>query len=151
MTFYDQLVSPRGQALDRYLVRYTGHSLINRVYARSNGIEALPALLLRSRGHKTGLWRDAVLPWFYEGSARVVVGSNGGQPQDPQWALNLRACAEAEIFVGRSLQLVEASFAEGELYQRLWQRATTRVPGYEEYQQACQGQRQIPLILLTTV
>lgn len=151
MTFYDLLISPRGRAMDRYLVRYTGHSLINRVYARRSGIEALPALLLRSRGHKTGLWRDAVLPWIYEGSARVVVGSNGGLPEDPQWVHNLRASAEAEIFVGRSLQMVEASFAEGELYQRLWQRVITRVPGYADYQRACEGQRQIPLILLTTV
>jgi deazaflavin-dependent oxidoreductase (nitroreductase family) len=151
MTLFELLISPRGQALDRYLVRYTGYSLINRAYARHTGIEALPALLLRSRGHKTGLWRDAVLPWFYEGSARVVVGSNGGKPEDPQWVLNLRASGEAEIFVNRGLQLVEASFAEGELYQRLWQRISTRVPGYADYQRACEGQRKIPLILLTTV
>jgi deazaflavin-dependent oxidoreductase (nitroreductase family) len=151
MTVFDLLISPRGQALDRYLVRYTGHSLLTRVFAHRSGIEALPALLLRSRGHKTGLWRGAVLPWFYEGSSRVVVGSNGGQPEDPHWVRNLRASAEAEIFVGRGLQFVEASFAEGELYQRLWQRVITRVPAYADYQRACEGQRQIPLILLTTI
>ena len=90
MAVMDWLISPRGLALDRDLVRYTGHSLINQVYARQAGIDVNPALLLRTQGSKTGLWRDVVLPWFYEGSARVVVGSNGGAERDPGWVSNLR-------------------------------------------------------------
>lgn len=149
--FFDLLISPRGQALDRHLVRYTGHSLINRAFTYRSGIDATPALLLRTRGQKTGLWRDVVLPWFYEDGDRLVVGSNGGQATDPHWVQNLRASPQAEIFVGRSLQMVEARFVEGELYQRLWGRVSTRVPAYAEYQQSCEGQRQIPLVLLKTV
>jgi deazaflavin-dependent oxidoreductase (nitroreductase family) len=149
--FFDLLISPRGQALDRHLVRYTGHSLINRAFTYRSGIDATPALLLRTRGQKTGLWRDVVLPWFYEDGDRLVVGSNGGQATDPHWVQNLRASPQAEIFVGRSLQMVEARFVEGELYQRLWGRVSARVPAYAEYQQSCEGQRQIPLVLLKTV
>jgi deazaflavin-dependent oxidoreductase (nitroreductase family) len=151
MALFDLLTSSRGLALDRYLVRYTGHSLVNHVFARKSGIEAQPALLLRSQGRKTGLWRDAVLPWFYHGSTLVVVGSNGGQGTDPQWVHNLRAHPQAEIFVNRSLQLVRARLLAGEEYLHCWQQISHSVPIYADYQRTCDGQRQIPLIALETV
>ena len=148
MAVLDWLTSPRGLALDRYLVRYTGTSLLNQLWARQAGIEPNPALLLRSRGRKTGLWRDVVLPWFPQGAARVVVGSNGGQARDPAWVENLRAHGSAEIFVDRHLQLVGARFAAGDEYTGLWQRISKAVPIYAEYAKSCAGQRQIPLVIL---
>ena len=151
MALFDLLVGHQGLALDRYLVRYTGHSLINRVFAQQSGISPQPPLLLRSRGRKTGLWRDAVLPWFRHGSGRVVVGSAGGAPKDPQWVGNLREEPQAEIFVDRGLQFVQARFLEGEEYSQVWQRITAEVPEYEVYQRRCSGERRIPLVYLETV
>jgi len=151
MALFDLLIGPRGLALDRHLVRYTGHSLINRVFARQAGIEAQPALLLRSQGRQSGLWRDAVLPWFYDGGSRVVVGSNGGQASDPQWVHNLRTNPEAELFVNRTLQMVQARFLEGTERQRVWDDICKKVPVYTDYQRSCEGRRQIPLIVLEMV
>ena len=148
MKLFDLLISPRGQALDRHLVRYTGHSLINRAFAHKLGFECQPALLLRSRGRHSGLWRDAVLPWFYHGTERVVVGSAGGSPADPGWVHNLREHPQAEVFVDRELQDVSARFLEGEEYQRVWAQLTSVVPQYAEYQRACGDKRQIPLVAL---
>lgn len=148
MALFDLLVTPRGLALDKYLVRYTGQSLLNAVFARQAGINVQPALLLRTQGRRTGLWRDAVLPWFYQGNTRVVVGSNGGQAADPRWVENLRSHPQAEIFVNRALQTVHARFLEGEEYQRSWREISDIVPVYTDYQRACEGQRQIPLIAL---
>jgi deazaflavin-dependent oxidoreductase (nitroreductase family) len=151
MALFDLLVTRRGLALDRHLVRYTGQSLLNRVFARRAGISPQPALLLRTQGRRTGLWRDAVLPWFYHGNSRVVVGSNGGQATDPQWVHNLRGQGQAEIFVNRSLQLVRGRFLEDEEYMRCWQQITGVVPVYADYQRACDGQRQIPLVALEAI
>jgi deazaflavin-dependent oxidoreductase (nitroreductase family) len=150
MTLFGLLISPRGLALDRHLVRYTGYSLVNFAFARQAGINTQPALLLRTQGRKTGLWRDSVLPWFYQANSRVVVGSNGGQAADPQWVSNLRAQPQAETFVNRSLQVVQTRFLENEEYQLAWQEITRLVPAYLEYQRACEGLRQIPLIALDT-
>lgn len=147
MALMEWLISPKGLALDRYLVRYTGHSLLNQVFARRSGITPLPALLLRTRGRKTGLWRDVVLPWFAEGADYLVVGSNGGSARDPAWIANLRDHPQAEIFVARRLSLVTAHFAEGEEYQRLWQRVSREVAAYADYQRDA-GARQIPLVVL---
>lgn len=151
MALFDLMISPQGLALDRHLVRYTGHSLINRVFARKAGIAAQPALLLRTKGRKTGLWRDAVLPWFRDGGSRIVVGSNGGQASDPRWVDNLRDDPEAEIFVDRTLQFVHSRFLDGEQYDAAWQRLCQTVPTYAVYQSNCEGQREIPLIVLDTV
>ena len=42
--------------------------------------------------------RTVVLPYFSAGKGRVaIVGSRGGMPTDPHWALNLRADPNATI------------------------------------------------------
>ena len=86
--------------------------------------------------------------YFWSSAARVVVASNGGQAADPGWVANLREHPQAEIFVGRQLQLVSARFAEGEEYEALWKTISERVPVYADYQRKCEAVRQIPLVVL---
>ena len=74
------LMSDAGLAFDRLLVRVTGESLLNRVFARQAGFAPQPALLLETRGRKSGARRRAVLPWFRIGDKLMVVGSKGGMP-----------------------------------------------------------------------
>jgi deazaflavin-dependent oxidoreductase (nitroreductase family) len=136
-------------AFDRYLVRYTGSSLLNGVFARLNGFEARPALLLRTQGRKTGLWREVALPWFEAGNELLVVGSRGGLPTDPAWVCNLRENSEVELFVELELRSATARFAENEEYQALWSAVTAQVPTYLEYQKKCENLRQIPLVLFS--
>ena len=149
MALMDILTSKQGLEFDKYLVRYCGHSLLNQVFARQLGFEAQSALLLRTRGRKTGVWRDVVLPWFPYGQDLVVVGSRGGAPQDPNWVHNLRRHPEAEVFVDRRLRLVTARFAEAEEYDKLWQQVTLAVPTYADYQRRCAASRKIPLLVLS--
>ena len=70
------LMSPSGLAFDRALVRWTGESLLNRVFARQAGFAPQPALLLQTRGRRSGTPRQAVMPWLRIDGKRVVVGSN---------------------------------------------------------------------------
>ena len=149
MAFMDVLTSPRGLEFDKYLVRYCGHSLLNHVFARQSSIDVQPALLLRTQGRKTGVWRDVVLPYFPSGQDLVVVGSRGGAPEDPNWVHNLRAQPRAEVFVNRRLRLMSARLAEAAEYDQLWQQVTTTVPTYAAYQRRCEATRKIPLVILS--
>ncbi len=91
MALLNLLMSPAGLSFDRALVRWTGHSLLNRVFARQAGFAAQPALLLETRGRLSGRKRAAALPWFRIDGKLLIVGSKGGQPTDPAWVGNLRA------------------------------------------------------------
>ena len=148
MALMDILTTKQGLEFDKYLVRYSGHSLLNHVFARQAGTEVHPALLLRTEGRKTGVWRDVVLPYFRHGEELVVVGSRGGAPEDPAWVGNLRANPHAEIFMDRRLRQVRARLAVDREYEQLWQQVTQAVPANAEYQQRCEASRQIPLLVL---
>jgi deazaflavin-dependent oxidoreductase (nitroreductase family) len=145
----EALTSERGLNVDKYLVRYSGHSLLNHVFARQNGISARPAILLRSLGRRSGVWREAVLPYFPHGEEIVIVGSRGGMPTDPQWVGNLSSYPEAEVFLDRHLYLMSARKLTGEEYAAAWDVVTRLVPTYLEYQDRCKDTRQIPLVALS--
>src|SRR5262245_62423277 len=83
--------NPHGLALDRFLVRATGHSLVGRVYLRAGGYALRPHLLLTTIHWKSGALRTVVLPYSEDGERYLVVGSHGGRPTDPVWARNVRA------------------------------------------------------------
>ena len=148
MALLDLLTSARGLEFDKYMVRYSGHSLLNHVFAWQAGIDVQSALLLRTQGARTGAWREAVLPFFRHGEELVIVGSNGGAAADPQWVNNLRHQPQAEVFIERRLRLVTARLAEGDEYTRWWKQVTDSVPTYADYQRRCEGTRQIPLVVL---
>lgn len=149
MGVMEALTSATGLNIDKYLVRYSGHSLLNHVFARQSGISARPALLLRTLGRRSGAWREAVLPYFPHGEEMVIVGSRGGMRSDPQWVGNLRSYPEAEVFLGRHLHLMQARELTGSEYTGAWDQITRLVPIYLEYQARCKDSRQIPLLALS--
>ncbi|MEZ4334423.1 MAG: nitroreductase/quinone reductase family protein [Myxococcota bacterium] len=143
-------VTPIGAAFDRFCVRWLGHSPVSWVFARSEGVDYNPPLLLTTRGRKTGARRTVVLPYFSAGKGRVaIVGSRGGMPTDPHWARNLRAEPRATIFLRRRSVEVEAKLAEGDERALLWDTITTRSPVYLTYQDRAAGHREIPVFVLT--
>lgn len=145
----DVLTSPGGLKFDQFLVKFTGYSLLNRVFARHAGMPPRPALLLETRGRLSGMPRYAVLPYFTDGEDLVVVGSMGGAPVDPQWAHNLRASPVAKVWIARQQIVVNAREAAAADYERLWDMVTQLVPIYVEYQGRCQASRKIPLMVLS--
>ncbi len=149
MGVMEALTSATGLNIDKYLVRYSGYSLLNHVFAHQNGISARPAMLLRTLGRRSGVWREAVLPYFPRGEEMVIVGSRGGMPKDPQWVGNLRSYPEAEVFLERHLYLMQARELTGQEYADAWDEITRLVPTYLEYQARCKDSRQIPLVALS--
>ena len=108
-----------------------------------NGV---PTLLLTTVGRRSGLRRRTGLIYGRDGDAYVVVASQGGAPEHPQWYHNLLAQPEAEIQVKADKIAVRARTANPEEKSRLWSVMTAIWPAYDEYQQ--KTDRDIPVVLL---
>ena len=143
-------VTPFGASMDRYAVRYLGESPVSWVFAKAEGVDYNPPILLTSRGRRTGKPRTVVLPHFDAGPNRIaVVGSRGGMPTDPYWALNLKAHPKARIWIDRREVEVEVELAEGDVRGPLWESITKRSPIYLVYQERAAAHREIPVFILT--
>lgn len=140
------VMTPRGLALDRLLVRRTGFSLTTWVFARANGFDPGPALYLETKGRRSGLTRGAVLPYFVIDGKTMVVGSKGGAPEDPYWAQNLRQTPDAVAYIRRKPRRVHARFTQGEERARLWEELKSRIAAYRQYEK--NTTREIPVIVL---
>lgn len=148
MSMLNLLMSPTGLSIDRALVRWTGHSLLNRVFARQAGFAAQPALLLETRGRRSGRTRAAALPWFRIDGKLLIVGSKGGLPSDPAWVGNLRTESRVFVYIARKRIAAHARIAEGSERTALWKELVQRVPVYATYQ--ANTTREIPVVVLET-
>ena len=143
-------VSSTGTAIDRYCVRYFGESPVSWIFARSEGVEYNPPILLTTHGRKSGRPRTVVLPHFRAGADRIaVVGSRGGAPIDPHWARNLKARPEARIWIDRREIEVDVECVQGPAREALWKLITMRAPVYLSYQERAKETREIPVFVLT--
>lgn len=140
------MMSPAGLRADRALVRWTGHSLLNRVFARRAGFRPQPALLLETRGRQSGLRRQAALPYFRIDGKLLVVGSKGGLPTDPAWVGNLRADPSVRVWIARKGFQARARVTSGDERAALWTELLARVPTYAHYQSLTT--REIPVVAL---
>jgi len=141
-------VTPGGAALDRFCVRWLGHSPVSWLFARGSGQAYNVPLLLTATGRKSGAPRSVVLPYFPAESAIAVVGSRGGSPTDPHWVKNLRAEPRCEIVLARRRQRRRARIASGDERARLWDSITARAPVYLDYQERARAHREIPVVVL---
>ena len=141
-------VTPAGAALDRFCVRWLGHSLVSWLFARGSGQAYNVPLLLTATGRSSGLPRSVVLPYFPAGAAIAVVGSKGGLPEDPHWVKNLRAEPRCEIYLWRRRHRKRARIAAGEERAGLWREISARAPVYLDYQERARGHREIPVVIL---
>ena len=145
-------VTPFGAALDRWAVRFTGESPVSWVFAKSEGVDYNPPILLTTRGRKTGRDRTVVLPHFdahhVTENAIAIVGSRGGMPTDPHWAQNLKAHPEARIWYERREIAVDVTLLEGSAREPLWKTITERSPVYLAYQERAAATREIPVFVL---
>jgi F420H(2)-dependent quinone reductase len=106
----------------------------------------LPVLLLTTTGRKSGKKRTTPLVYLADGDNLVIIASNGGSDQHPEWWLNLRANPNAEVQVGPDVKSVVAEKAEGTERERLWREVNELYAGYDEYQRSTK--REIPVVVL---
>ena len=106
-------------------------------------------LLITTRGRHSGRLRRTALAYGEDDGRYVVVGSNGGAPNHPDWYLNLVARPEVRIRVREEEFSATARDATPAERPRLWELMVSINPSYEEYQRrADRSRRTIPVVVL---
>src|SRR5262245_12867888 len=109
----------------------------------------LPALLLTTRGRRSGKLRRTALFYGQDGDCYLLVASNGGAPNHPAWYHNLVDHPEVEIQVGSDKFSARARTATAEEKPALWRLMVALFPLYESYQ--AKAGREIPLVIVERV
>jgi deazaflavin-dependent oxidoreductase (nitroreductase family) len=91
---------------------------IHRAFMRLSGgrfgrTGTLPALLLTTRGRKSGESRDVTLNYMPDRGSFVVIASYGGEDRDPAWWQNLKANPDAGVLLDGRQTKVRAREADG--------------------------------------
>ncbi len=94
----------------------------------------MDALLLTTKGRRSGERRDVAVNYLRDDDSYIVVASYAGEDRDPSWWLNLRTQPDAEIAVGGKRTEVRARESEGTERVRLWAKLVAKDPAYDEYQ-----------------
>ncbi|WP_229400139.1 nitroreductase family deazaflavin-dependent oxidoreductase [Micromonospora okii] len=111
--------------------------------AEFNGYDAL---LVTTRGRRSGKLRRTALIYGRDGDRVLLVASNGGAAAHPNWYLNLSADPEVEIQIGAERFRGRARTASGQERARLWELMTKVFPPYAEYQR--KTAREIPVVVV---
>jgi len=108
--------------------------------------EGAPILILTVTGRRSGTAYSTPLIFGEDGGNYVIVGSQGGRPQHPDWYLNLVANPEVGVQVKADRFRARARTAEGEERDRLWRQMNGIWTHYDEYQ--AKTEREIPVVVL---
>ena len=106
------------------------------------------ALLLTTRGRRSGKLRRTALWYFEDGDRHLLVGSNGGSPRHPAWYLNLIENPEVEVQVRSETFPARARPANGVERAPLWERLAAEVPQYANHQKKLGSRRELPVVIV---
>ena len=104
------------------------------------------ALLLTTKGRKSGEPRTSALIYGKHGEDYLIVASKGGAPASPGWYFNLEADPEVEVQVQGDRFKAHARTATAEERPELWQIMVGEWPDYDNYQE--KTDREIPVVVL---
>ncbi len=132
-------------AIDHASVR-VGVWLLRRTRGRIVRLWRRRALVLTTRGRRTGRPRAVPLQYFPDREAMIVVAANSGLDRPPAWYLNLRADPAATAEVDGRAIAVRARELSDEEAQEAWPRVLSVAPDYERYRR--RTRRRLPLLRL---
>ena len=115
--------------IDRLVHRMSG----GRRLAAQLLLPKTPTMMITTVGRKSGQRRTTPLLYVRDGGRFIVAGTNWGQRNDPDWALNLRANPTAWVQAGTERRRVRARVAEDEEKRRLWPELDKIWPAYATY------------------
>ena len=106
------------------------------LYEGSGGTEGLtlrdtglPVIIVTHKGNKTGAIRKTPLMRVKVGEAYVLVGSQGGAPNNPVWVYNLRTDPVVEIRDATVVQTMHTREVEDEAERaQLWTASVAAFP-----------------------
>ncbi len=105
-----------------------------------------PIVLLTTRGRKSLQPRTTPVMYVSDGDRLLIIASNAGAPQHPDWYHNLVAHSDVVVEVGQETYEATAVMTEGLERQKLWEKIVAQHPFFGEYQ--AKVERQIPVFAL---
>jgi deazaflavin-dependent oxidoreductase (nitroreductase family) len=129
-----------------WIYRKTGGRIGGKWRIGAGFRKPVPTLLLEHRGRKSGKLFTVPLLYLRDGDDVVIVASQGGRPENPQWYRNLVANPDTEVQIGPQRSAVRAVVAGPEERARLWPKLVEAYADFETYQSWTE--REIPVIAL---
>lgn len=129
-----------------WVFRRTGGRIGGKWRVGSGFRKPVPTLLLEHRGRKSGRTYTVPLLYLADGKDLVVVASQGGLPNHPQWYHNLRDSPDVHVQVGARRTPVCAEVAGAADRERLWPRLVELYADFATYQSWTE--REIPILIL---
>ena len=111
-----------------------------------NNLQGMPVLILFTIGRKTQKERSAPLVYFDIDNSYVIVASNGGNPNDPNWFKNLISKKTVKIKIADEILECKYEILKNEYRKEVWDKIIKIYPKYVEYQNL--SKRIIPLVRL---
>ena len=123
------------------------------LYESSGGTEGttlldtgMPCIVVTHTGNKTGCIRKIPLMRVEVNGSYVLIGSMGGQPQNPVWVYNLRANSDVQIRDKTEVFDMRArEVTDGQERATLWAASVAAYPEYDNYQ--ARTTRKIPVFI----
>ena len=106
----------------------------------------MPCIIVTHTGNKTGAVRKIPLMRVKVENSYVLIGSMGGQPNNPVWVYNLRANPDVEIRDETELfNMRVREVTDEQERERLWNASAEAYPPYNDYQ--AKTSRRIPVFI----
>jgi deazaflavin-dependent oxidoreductase (nitroreductase family) len=123
------------------------------LYESSGGLEGttlmdtgMPCILVTHTGNKTGGIRKIPLMRVEINGSYVLIGSMGGQPQNPVWVYNLRANSDVQIRDKTEVfDMRVREVTEEQERATVWAAGVAAYPEYDHYQ--AKTTRKIPIFI----
>jgi deazaflavin-dependent oxidoreductase (nitroreductase family) len=135
MTVPDDMLAHNRQLIEEFRAD-GGASMSNR-----------PLLLLTTLGRRSGKRRTSPMMFVRDGVRLLVIASNAGATEDPQWYRNLLADPHVTVEVPGRQYHAYASPLTGDDYDRQWALIKEKYPFFAEHER--KAGRQIPVVGLT--
>lgn len=103
-------------------------------------------LLLHTKGRKSGKERTHPLIFREWEGDYLVVASKGGDPEPPDWYLNLQADPDVTVQIKGDKFAAKARTATASEKPAMWQHMVEAWPAYSDYQK--KTDRNIPIVVL---
>ncbi|MBJ7340400.1 nitroreductase family deazaflavin-dependent oxidoreductase [Mycolicibacterium sp.] len=149
----DQLDSPLLPVIFRHvgraqvwIYRTTGGRIGGKWRIGAGFRKPVPTLLLDHVGRTSGRSFTVPLLYLQDGADVVVVASQGGRSEHPQWYRNLVVNPDTHIQIGPERQAVRAVVADADARKRLWPKLVDLYADFDTYQSWTE--REIPVVVL---
>jgi deazaflavin-dependent oxidoreductase (nitroreductase family) len=119
---------------------------IEEFRAAGRKLDDRPLLLLTTTGRRSGQPHTVPMMYVPDGDRLLVIASNAGAPEQPDWYRNLLAHAEVAVEVGGEAYDATAIVTTGEERVRLFSDIAEKYPFFNDHQ--AKINREIPVVAL---